>query len=80
MSTGLTWVSMVDNNTALPEFTTSPVVFSDYSEAYKFCDWWTRILIARSYQGAEVIIWTTSPNPSGYWTAPGGVPTFNAFE
>jgi hypothetical protein len=80
MSSGLTYVLLTDASSASPDLATSPVVFYDYAEAQKFADWWIRILYARSYPEAEVGVWTSSPNQNGYWTAPGGVATFNSFD
>lgn len=80
MSTGLTWVTVGDNAGAAPDLQQSPVVFNDYNEAYNYCDWYLRIANAGIVYGATMMIYTTSPNQSGYFVLSGGVITFTPFD
>jgi len=84
MSTGLTWVMIIDGDTATPELSTSPVQFSDYSEASDFANWLVRlyyVAFSYDYQNIRVALYTTSPSANGQWYVNGaGDATFANFD
>jgi hypothetical protein len=81
MSTGLTYVNIVDISGSAPELS-GAYIFSSYDEAYQFGNWYARFLI--SYYGTSVncvvAIYATGPSDSGYWRADVNPPEWNAFD
>jgi len=82
MSTGLTWLAIVDNSDVSQPYVDTMIQFADYNECYKYADWFYR---AYSYtvgnpSGIKIFVYTTSPNVSGcfYWNS--GVPGFLPFD
>ena len=63
MSTGLTYVTIVDNDLLAPT-AGGTLVFSDYSEAYDYGRWLCGIYTAGAL---TVALYATGPNQSGYW-------------
>jgi len=79
MSTGLTWVTIVDAASAAPDFQTSPFGFSDYSEALSFSLWLSGYMgdvLGYGTSRPRVAIYTTSPNRNGYVDSEGN---FNVY-
>ena len=69
MSTGLTYVAIVDRNNTEPTIITTPVCFNSYEEAYEYGRWY--LVVLQTQPGIEtsviVTIKTYGPNGSGYW-------------
>ena len=82
MSTGLTYVSIIDTEPGAGPEVSSSYVFSSYDEAYSFGDWFCRAAINLYGIPKEVyvFIYTTGPNNSGYWNGTTETPTFVDFE
>ena len=84
MSTGLTWVTLVDGtNAGDPTLGVSPIQFSDYNEAMSYAEWYVRCMaveIVGATARAVALIYTTSPNQKGYWDCSGGASFFTAFD
>jgi hypothetical protein len=77
MSTGLTYVTIADDNLSGSPSITGTYVFSSYDEAYNFGGWFVTLYDNLSF---TVLIWTSSPNNNGYWNKAGGVATFTIFD
>lgn len=72
MSTGLTYVNITDTDQGTNPSVTGSYVFSSYEEAYNFGDWycrWLQNVYGSSNRNVYVAIYTTTPNPNGYWPA-----------
>jgi hypothetical protein len=81
MSTGLTWVTLLDSDSPQPDFQTAPVQFSDYDEAKKYALYTMNTLILIGAPTLPIIsIYTTSPNSKGYVYNAAGVAAFNSYE
>jgi hypothetical protein len=80
MSTGLTYIYILDVNGANPQMSSSPVVFNDYNEAQNYCEWFMRVESNRGYEFVEMLVWTASPNNNGFWIFSGGEPVFNIYD
>jgi hypothetical protein len=82
MSTGLTWVSIVDPDAAAPDSTSSVIAFSDYEEAKKYglwyCRWYGTFL---PITPVKILIYTTSPAQNGWCEYVGaGASSFFPFD
>lgn len=83
MSTGLTYVNVLDTNTAVSPTSEGFLVFQSYQEAYKWGEWYTRLIYTRLFgvpTAVYVTIYTTGPNQNGYWPANSPSPTFVPFD
>ncbi len=82
MSTGLTYVVILDPSVASNPSGTTSFVFSSYDESYNFGDWFCRNIndIYAAPREFIVQVYTTGPNSSGYWNANGTPPYFTAFD
>lgn len=82
MSTGLTWITLVDADSAAPDYTTAPMQFADYSEAVNYSLYLmkTFILVGVAPAGRLISIYTTSPNPKGYVVNADSEPVFVPYE
>lgn len=72
MSTGLTYVNIVDASTALEPQVNGTYVFNTYDEAKQFGEWYSRFLytqVSGFAPNVYVAIWTSGPNNNGYWTS-----------
>lgn len=82
MSTGLTYVSIIDTDLNNIPNATFSYVFASYEEALEYGDWYIRNMqhIVGGATGVVVQIYTTAPGSSGYY--PGWViPTaFTQFD
>lgn len=81
MSTGLTWLTIVDNNDTPPTaygFQT----FNDYNEAVKYALWFAKFEQDAwgGGIGFQITIYTTSPNPNGSVNAAVVPPEFIPFD
>lgn len=80
MSTGLTWIVFTEATSGPSPSVENSLVFNDYNEAQDFCDWYIRIyLSAVTSPTFYIMVYTTSPNSSGYWSTSGG-PLFTVFD
>ena len=81
MSTGLTWVVLVDQVGTNPQLGSSIIQFSDYNEAYKFGEWYVSVSFdaVTGTTEAMCLIYTSSPNNSGYWKY-AGFASFTAYD
>jgi hypothetical protein len=79
MSTGLTYINILDPNPSAPDTESGTVIWSSYEEAYQWCDWFMRFRIA-SASNVYITIWTSGPNSNGYWSVSGGEPLFTSFD
>jgi len=77
MSTGLTWFFILDVYSAQPDYTSSPIQFSDYSEARSYAEWLMSAWITIHGNAPFMYIYTTSPGQNGYY---GGNLTFTPFD
>ena len=80
MSTGLTYVNIIDGSSSAPDLESGTTIFNSYDEAYVWADWYMRYRIASSNPGVTITIWTSGPSQSGYWYYSGGIPVFAAFD
>ena len=82
MSTGLTYVSIVDNALSANPQVGSSYVFASYDEAVEFGDWYCRCTLSIYGAGTPltVLIYTTGPNRSGYYVSDAVPLVFVAFE
>jgi len=80
MSSGLTYISVFDFASGAPDTTTSPVVFSNYDEAYAYASWFVRLANEFIGNNQRVTIWTSGPNSNGYFLMTDGEPVFYSFE
>jgi hypothetical protein len=82
MSTGLTYVFIQDSNTANPPAASANFVFQSYEEAYNYGDWWGRVNQNFFNTGVYVFvtIYTTGPNPNGYWDCFQVPPVWYSFD
>ena len=83
MSTGLTYVTIVDTNDVDPQGGMSSLVFSDYNEAMKYGAYIIKMvyqIIITPGANINVIVYTTSPNVSGRWLYLSGAPYFQAVD
>jgi hypothetical protein len=80
MSTGLTYVAIVDASASSPDHSTSPVVFASYEEAYEYGRWYVEFNITYAATAFFVTIKTFGPNQSGWWQNIGGGAEFIAFD
>jgi hypothetical protein len=81
MSTGLTYVTIVDSNEANPQSGISLYSFASYSEAYEYGDWFTRLVGLTLIGGGYIVgIYTTGPNANGYWQLIAGTATFVPYD
>lgn len=70
MSTGLTYVSIVDRDPGSPEFNSNAVLFNDYNEAYEYANWICTLYggtLGYLNQTPFFVIWTSGPNKNGYF-------------
>ena len=81
MSTGLTWVSVWDYNTANTFTGSVGYTFNDYNEAVDFCLYTGRSIAVNIIDPANIyfVIYTTSPNANGYVVA-ATIPVFVPFD
>jgi hypothetical protein len=63
MSTGLTYVTVLDPDAGQNPTGGAGFIFSDYDEAYDYGRWLTYIYPT----GVVVAVYTTGPNQSGFW-------------
>ena len=81
MSTGLTYVTLIDIAGANPQSGNMVYAFASYSEAYSYGDWYTRLIgLQLIGDGYCVGLFTTGPNANGYWDLVGGVSTFQQYD
>jgi len=71
MSTGLTWVSVIDHDNQSPDGYSWIQVFSDYDEAIAFAIWEAKLIWNEfnDQRGIKFMVYTSSPNPNGYINA-----------
>jgi hypothetical protein len=82
MSTGLTYVNLLDTGISDNPVVGGSYVFNSYEEARAYGDWYCRSII-NGYSGVKevyVYIYTTSPNSSGYISAAVDPPVFTVFD
>ena len=63
MSTGLTYVTLFDNDGSLPVAPGGIQIFANYDEAFKYGEWTSN----RYLTAINVTIWTSGPNDNGVW-------------
>ena len=82
MSTGLTWLTIIDNSNNTAPFSEVSITFSDYNEAYNYADWFMRAFNAGVSPpiNISIFIYTSSPNNNGYYYWAGGVPVWYVFD
>lgn len=83
MSTGLTYVNILDTNTSGSPSAQGSYVFQSYEEAYHWGEWYARLIYDGIYGAGNnvyVIIYTTGPNQNGYWPSNSATPTFVPFD
>lgn len=80
MSTGLTWVFILDLTSAAPDNTSGPIQFSDYNEAIDYSRWLIAAWASQHAGPPWIYVYTTSPSPSGWWKLDGGEPVFTEYE
>jgi len=80
MSTGLTWVTIIDAASAAPDFQTAPVQFSDYNEALGYALWLSNYMgnvLGYGTSRPRMAIYTTSTSNNGYVDSEG---EFNIYD
>jgi hypothetical protein len=77
MSTGLTWLFILDVTAAVPDHTSGPIQFNDYNEARSYCEWFIRAWNDQHGNAPWIYVYTTSPNQDGWYAA---TDTFIAFD
>jgi len=83
MSTGLTWVAIIDIDDNTQPNNYGMIQFSDYSEAKSYCKWLALAIANTSGLGNsnKITIWTTSPNVNGWYNTDSfSDPTFTPFD
>ena len=84
MSTGLTWVTLYDQDAASKPFSASwAMSFSDYNEALNFALWQAKFAYYAAGPGNAYLlytIYTTSPNNNGFINANETTPVFIAYD
>jgi hypothetical protein len=81
MSTGLTWAVFTSGDNSDIDKIENSIVFNDYNEAIGFGDWYMRCYYANiGPPRFWIFIYTTSPNTSGFYEMPAGVPVFTPFD
>lgn len=83
MSTGLTWVTIVDPASGSPDTQGSPVAFSLYDEAYAYGDWFIRYMyfsLGADAFAIRVTLYTSGPGQNGEFYNVAGVTSFIPFD
>jgi hypothetical protein len=80
MSTGLTYLNIIDEVAGAPDTEFGPIMFNSYEDAYAWGEWYQRFRIAYSYPAVVVTIFTSSPSQNGFWYPSGGVVSFIPFD
>ena len=78
MSTGLTYVSVVDFTGGEPDGVTNSTVFASYDEAIEYVKWMANLTYAINSGPKDVYfcVWNAAGNPNGYTVANSLTPEF----
>jgi len=70
MSTGLTWLAIIDADDNTQPNNYGIIQMSDYSEARDYAKWLALVIANQGGLGNsnKITVWTSSPNASGFYS------------
>ncbi len=80
MSTGLTYVNIIDQFSSAPDVETGVTIFNSYAEAYDWADWYQRYRLSDGFPAVVITLWTSGPNQNGYFYIATGSVFFASFD